>query len=325
MIISFTQKNDNSVSRVRNLVADLSESTNDNYFNIDAFSAHSSRLLITDPIKWKNKVETISPALVFGSAFHYALLNSVNDVGEFVPQIFDKKFAVIPEEINARTNAGKEFLRDFHAKCEAEGKTILSSADFQLINAMRDKLLSSERGKIFLGIVKNKNLSVYKEVPLFWDYQTDFGDFIKCKAKCDILIHNPQDNTIYIVDLKTTTSATPEEFTKSIVNFGYAWQSAWYSLPFSELGYKIIFYCFAVEKNKNADFGIYNINRFSKIETPNVIEFLENSKDLVNNALRNNEYNVFGNKSNSLNPPSWFKGTRIPSSAEKRIDTNIEY
>jgi len=77
----------------------------------------------------------------------------------------------------------------------------------------------------------------------------DLFDGIDVKARMDGITAR------HIIDLKTTSDASPAGFAKSVANFRYHWQAAWYQ-RFVDLPFVFI----AVEKDPPYAVGIYTLD-----------------------------------------------------------------
>ena len=147
-----------------------------------------------------------TPALVFGAACHKWILEYKDFLNEYV----------IAPTVDRRTKAGKEAWENFCA--ENAGKTVISNADFDLIEDMGNALMDHElAGSFMFG--KGSN-----EGAFFW---TDPETGEKCKCKCDRLIE--RNGRIVIVDYKTARSAQTEKFNSAIFSHGYHVQAAMYT------------------------------------------------------------------------------------------------
>ena len=136
-----------------------------------------------------------TPAMVLGSAIHQAILE---------PHDFDKKFMVI--EGDGRTAAVKEAK----ARAAEAGMAILTSDQMQTVLGVK---------AAFEGHVTAPNIIAegVPEVSLFWrDEETG----LLLKARPDWL--NGGD----VMDIKTTTDARSEAFSRTIANFRYEVQGA---------------------------------------------------------------------------------------------------
>ena len=156
--------------------------------------------------------------MIFGSAFHTLVLE---------PELFDKEYIV--ESANApkrptetQRNAKKPsnqtlsaiaFWDSFDAK--AKGKTFISLEDLERLTIMKQRVLEHPAASAIL------NMSGVCEQSYQWkDEQT--GEI--CKSRPDF--HT--DDGSLIVDLKTTSDASELGFQKSVHNFRYHVQAAFY-------------------------------------------------------------------------------------------------
>lgn len=223
--------------------------------------------------------EKQTPALLMGSAVHAAVLE---------PQKFAELFAVEPE-VNRRTNAGRDSLVAFEAA--NNGKTIITNEMFQEAVKIKNAVRKHPAAAVLLE-------SGVAEVVLQWN-NTEFG--VGCKMKPDFM-----SSTGFIVDLKTTDDAGPNDFGKSVVNFRYDVQSAWYVD-----GYKAVygeyprgFAFIAVEKKPPYAVAVYYV--------PNPVFEMGRRKymrDLETYArcLHSNTWPAYSNEIIELTLPAWAK------------------
>lgn len=214
-------------------------------------------------------------ALIIGSAFHDLVL---------LPEVFKKNYIVKPEGLNLSTKEGKSWK----AQAESEGKEILSHEDFQHINAMKESVFAHHAASKLLASGK-------PEVSIFWE--DEIG--VDCRCRPDFI----NDNHI-IVDLKTTTDASPEGFAKSVANFRYHVQDAYYSYGFKQaFGYPPKGFVFiAVEKDPPYAVGVYTLNDEAKLEGE--IRFRANL-ETYKEALERNVWDAFSQKIETLSLPNW--------------------
>jgi exodeoxyribonuclease VIII len=144
--------------------------------------------------------EDRSDAMILGQAFHDMILSN---------HLFHNKFAVIPSTITRK--AGKEYEL---FKEESKGKQMLSGKDMTAITWMRESVLGHPKASLLL----NPEYGV-AEGSFFYKI-----DDVKCKCRPDFI------NTKFkcLVDLKTTRSATPDDFARSVASYRYHVQAAWY-------------------------------------------------------------------------------------------------
>lgn len=173
----------------------------------------------------KNHPEEPTPALLFGQVFHKLALE---------PDSFEQEYAVAPK-CDRRTKEGKAIWAEFQT--DAGDKTIVPMEMFEQAVEMRKSLMS-----VPFAV---KLLAGRKEVPFFWKDDLT-GEECKCRVDC----LNENFSQPIVVDLKSTTDASTEEFTKAAINYGYDLQSAMYSEGVeANLMQKPLFVFIAVEKD----------------------------------------------------------------------------
>jgi hypothetical protein len=143
-------------------------------------------------------------AMAIGSAVHTHVLE--------LPE-WDQRYITAPEGINRRTKAGKEAWAAFEA--ESTGRIVLSRADAELVMRMGQAVYGHPAAAFLL---QRPGLA---EQTYLW---TDEATGLECKCRPDWMTTDGQ----LIVDLKTTEDASPAGFRKSVANFRYHVQAAWY-------------------------------------------------------------------------------------------------
>ncbi len=177
------------------------------YHSVKALSTSGITTLITGTtskfkLKFMRDVQEDKACYKLGSAFHTMVLE---------PDNFDNEFLVT--DLDARTKVFKEFVAD------NPDKVILKQPDLEAVKLMKDSIMSNPTASKLL------NHEGEVEDSYFWkDKETG----TKCKARLDKLIPDYQGKSV-IVDLKTTADASPAGFEKSMANYGYHRQAAWYS------------------------------------------------------------------------------------------------
>lgn len=169
----------------------------------DILSSSGARRLITStPRKFYEEMTTVrpyNPAFEIGHAAHTLVLT----VGD--------PFEVVDAD-SWRTKDAKA-ARD--AALQA-GNTPLLAKEYAQVRAMADAILDHPvAGELF---TRNDTTS---EQSLYW---TDEQTGVACRARPDLAVNDWS----LVVDYKTTVSADPREFAKSIAKYGYHQQQAWY-------------------------------------------------------------------------------------------------
>uniref|UniRef100_A0A6M3KS37 Putative exodeoxyribonuclease 8 PDDEXK-like domain-containing protein n=1 Tax=viral metagenome TaxID=1070528 RepID=A0A6M3KS37_9ZZZZ len=143
-----------------------------------------------------------TPAMTFGRAFHSFILDGM--------VAFSRDVLILPE-INRRTNAGKEEY--LALVTNNPDKAIITHDELKSIMAMDKSVKAHPLARNLIGTGTN-------EVSVFWD---DPFSGLPCKARPDKV---PGQNTL--VDLKKTRGASAHSFQRSIIDFGYHRQAAFY-------------------------------------------------------------------------------------------------
>ena len=143
-----------------------------------------------------------TPAMRLGSLTHTAVLE---------PHLFGPSVIVRPEGIDRRTSAGKADWAAF--EIEADGKEIVTAEEMSKLAAIRDAVHNHPAAAKALAGRPTIEQSI------FWD-----ADGIACRCRPDAVTEKG-----VIVDLKTTRDASPEGFAKSIAQYRYHVQAAFYS------------------------------------------------------------------------------------------------
>lgn len=162
-------------------------------------------------------------AMLLGSAVHCLCLE---------PDAFHGQYAVAPE-VDRRTKSGKEEWAEFEA--EHQGKGIITGEQHTLAQGMATSILAGKTGNLL-------TLCSERELTLTWEDQVTV---LQCKARLDAvdLING------LAVDIKTTEDASPKAFARTVYNYLYHGQAAFYLEGLHQNGFTINRFLFlAVEK-----------------------------------------------------------------------------
>ena len=211
------------------------------YHAVKALSSSGISTLITETsskfkLKFIDGVQEQKACYAIGSALHSLVLE---------PDNFDNEFLVT--NLDARTKTFKELV------VNNSDKTVLKQPDFENVKLMRHSIMNNPVAAKLL------NFDGEAEASYFWK---DKPTGIKCKARLDKLIPDYKGK-IVIVDLKTTADASPHGFEKSMANFGYHRQAAWYSHAVANNMGKspALYIIIACEKTPPYDNACYIISR----------------------------------------------------------------
>lgn len=147
-----------------------------------------------------------TPAMMLGTLVHCAVLE---------PDAFHSRYRIAPD-CDRRTANGKAVYANVEKTLEP-GQQIISEDDYQRAMRMSESILKIEP-------LRQAFSSGHPEVSAYW---TDEGTGAACRCRPD-WAHEAGGGSI-IVDLKTCLDASPEGFAKSVANWNYAGQAAYYS------------------------------------------------------------------------------------------------
>ena len=150
--------------------------------------------------RWKADNPEVKEEFDIGNATHLLVLE---------PDVFEAKTGRVPFDDYRKKEA--QASRD---DIRASGRIPLLPRHLEQIEGMRASLAADP-------IAQFAFRETEIERSMFWR-DPEFGFW--CKTRPDAL---PKSRR-YLVDLKTSTSADPDDFRRAVVNFGYHQQAAWY-------------------------------------------------------------------------------------------------
>jgi hypothetical protein len=204
------------------------------YFAEDRINCSGLKLIARTPAHFKYYKEHLNekpptPQMLLGTAVHCAVLE---------PGTFKDRYAVAPA-CDKRTKEGKAIW----AELEASKKLILSASDYEAVAGMSKSVLTHETASKLLAAGD-------PEVTVLTDIEG-----IPAKARLDWYRNG------IVLDLKTTTDASPEQFSRSCANFAYALQNSFYIDCCNSIGlecHTFLFIC--VESNSPHQVAIYELD-----------------------------------------------------------------
>jgi hypothetical protein len=183
--------------------------SNDDYHASEGISKSGLDLIAQSPLHYwakyldpQREAREPTPAMRLGTAIHTAVLE---------PDRFAKEFRVAPI-VDRRTKDGKATWEAFTARCEESGHQVISASDYDICRRITDRVRSHPTAQMLLDTGS-------AEQSAFW---VDEETGVLCKCRPDWLTRN------VILDLKSTTDASPQAFQRSAWSYRYHVQAAWY-------------------------------------------------------------------------------------------------
>ena len=213
--------------------------SNADYHSSPAISKSGLDMINKSPLHYWNRylrddkpAFTQTDALRFGSLLHNQVLE---------PDVFDDEFLVMPDDINRRTKEGRER----YAELMASKKIVVSSEDLNTCKKITSAISQHKTASRYLATAGKSELS------LFWNMEG-----VDCRCRPDFITEDG-----YIVDLKTTLTASQRGFSrKAIYDYRYHVQAAFYTegykACFGELPKGFVF--IACEKTEPFSIGVFS-------------------------------------------------------------------
>ena len=215
------------------------------YCAIDAINQSRLKLIIRSPAHYQHAAEQPredpSPAMALGTAVHALVLE---------PEQAMERLAVIPSDINRRTNDGRARYAEFIEA--SKGKTVLTLDDLGTAYKIRDAVLAHGSAADCVRLITGQS-----EVVMVW---TDPDTGLTCKARVDRFAGvdlkdrwgrppiGPFDRDWitgvdhYVaapIELKTTRDASREGFAREARRYSYPFQSAFYAMGAGACGIEL--------------------------------------------------------------------------------------
>lgn len=140
-------------------------------------------------------------AMAIGSAIHCSLLE---------PEKFAEEYMLLSEVKDRRGAPYKDAV-----KAHGNGDKVLTAKEVDQVKGMQDSVYAQSNAKALLETAGTREVAIYTKDP-------ETGVIVKIKI--DILTESRR-----IIDLKKTTDSRPEPFGKSVFNYRYHVQAAFYS------------------------------------------------------------------------------------------------
>ena len=181
------------------------------YHSTRALSNSSMKELLRCPALFQQALSemdgaehTQTPAMLMGSVFHSIVLE---------PDKVKTEYAL--RENSGNTKAGKEEA----AAAKEKGITLISPDVWNTATAMAASACAHP-----LIVAAKASPKWETETSAYWEER----GHILCKARIDAMATIEGVPGLCIIDLKSTTDASPDAISKHIVDYGYHRQAAWY-------------------------------------------------------------------------------------------------
>lgn len=227
----------------------------------------------------------------FGTAAHIAILE---------PETFERRVFRGPED--RRGNKWK----DAEEWCRAEGKTLLIQSAYDEVLAIRDAVHADPW--------INSIITGGKPVVEASGYWIDEATGELCRCRPDLY----REDLGVILDLKTTLSAHPDAFARSVINYGYHAQEAFYSDGWSALGKLVNGFVFlAWEKKSPYAFAVYEL-------PPSIVEegraIMRQALDRYAECVKKDRWPAYGEGVQELSFQRWaYRLTEAPNPLDEEV------
>lgn len=208
--------------------------TNKQYHTRPEISKSDLDLLAKSPYHYANKeFKEQTQNMLLGSVTHKLILE---------PKDFGNEYVIAPD-VNKRTKAGREEFEAFLNSLD--GKESIDKALYDTASKMSDEVLKMRETARFLRDGKPE--------------QSYFSEIEGVPVKCRPDFYN--EKLGLLIDIKTSADASKMGFAKSVANFNYHVQVAFYSDIMESLGHKINKFLFIVVETKEPHLvGFYELD-----------------------------------------------------------------
>lgn len=262
---------------------------NAEYHDHPAISSSAIREALRSPAHYhaayveRSVPRTESPSMKLGTAVHTLVLE---------PEKWESEYVIVPT-IDRRTKAGKEAWAAFME--EAGDRVLMTEEEAAHAKAVAQSVLNHSAARELVEGIFERPVA---EASVFWrDEET--GLELKCRPDAlDI-------NDGVIVDLKTTRDASPSGFPKSVANFGYHTQAAWYQRGVeAALGISCRHVIVSVETTAPYAVGVYELDEDALYVGA---ELARLGLERIASGLHSGEWPAYGDEVQQITLPGWAK------------------
>lgn len=255
----------------------------ENYDALEGLSQSDLSHMIKSPLHFKKRAELWSEtdAMRLGTCIHAAILE---------PNSFKDRLAIEPEDfngvpINRRLAAHRDYLHAWRDDVKTNKKYVLKPKEYDILIGILTQIPQTPGLKELLN-------GGAAEVAATWE----FGG-VKSKGRADYMVKHPKLGKC-IVDIKTTQDASPSAFSRSIFNYAYDLQAAWYAGGFGADEYIFV----VCEKKPPYPIAIYRAD-------PSLLErglhLAERLITKLKECEASGEYHGYTNGIDTILLPSW--------------------
>jgi hypothetical protein len=262
-----------AIEDVKNITGVYPDLTNEQYHSMKNYISRSALMdFDKSPYTyWAKHInpdrpkKDATPQMELGSAFHTLILE---------PHLFADQYVIKPPRVLLK-DVGREAYDDFKRKeleLESTNKIVLSQEDYLNLLAMEKKIRSNDQA---MQLIEGARI----EHSLFWQDEHS-GLFLKSRP--DIWHDN------MIVDLKTTSDASPRAFQFEMVKYGYHVQFAMIRDAIEKIEGRFLshFIDLVIESKYPHNMAIYMIDEFAIDEGQ--VKYKNICLDLKNSTEENN-------------------------------------
>lgn len=249
-----------------------------------ALSRSGAKTLLSNPARYRWEADnhgTTKDAFDVGTAAHAIVLGVGLDELDVI------------DAADWRTNVAQAAKKASH---EA-GRTPILKAQFDATLAMAEAVLDHDTARAILEREGNA------EQTIFWTDTADDGTEVECRARIDYLTTDA-DGLPALVDLKTTgKDAGPTSFAKSVVDYGYDLQDAFYTRGFEAVTEQPSSFTFiAVESAAPHFVAVHTLDEAFRRRGHELREAAVNRFAF---CTANDDWPAHGNDIHILTPPRW--------------------
>lgn len=240
--------------------------------------------LLRSPMHYKAWIEDAepvneTPAMMFGRAFHAAILES---------ELFSRDYVLEPEFGDCRFKENKTKRDEWRAV--NGGKIAISVDDAERILRMLDAV----KAHPWASRAIREGVS---ELTLRW---VDEDTGLHCKARADRFVDGAAP---FVLDVKTCEDASPAEFSRAVAKYGYHIQHAHYCDGFRVLGKPLTNYLLlAVEHTAPYAVALYYIDAAAEARG---YELRARAMESAAKCMASGEWHAYSNDISPLTLPAW--------------------